>query len=300
MSVYSGMSCGSCKKKEECEYFFKLDKIVESIYPLSGGINVLCPLYSVSILDSEEIVCEQWSSSYGKDIIISCGALKKWSEVNIKAVFKGFVYGNSVYEDDVNSGDVNKNNEDSDSEEKDEDEDCSENPLSYEDKIKKIGEILKIDNPIKVKVSNEINAYVNNDNEIYITSAALDRLDLDEIAFGIAHENAHVGSHHIKTRADLIDVIADSIKENWTDKNSFLKKLLESIKIATVGVVSYIGLNHLQEIEADIKAQQKLNEIGYGQNGGEKFFNRMNVGTSFGHPSSSMRKEVIKKIRDGR
>jgi len=291
MWVNPNSYCSSCKNKEGCEHFIKLDGIVGEIYPLSRGLDPLFPWYSIFVHGSEEIECEHISNSFGEMITISCGAIKKWSASDIKAIFLGFVYPGSS-SDCGSEEDI----EIEDREDKESSEEELLDDLSREDKVKKLAKILKITDPINVKISTQVNAWANCKDEIYVTSAALDQLPLNELAFIISHEKAHIDSKDVQKTLDLIDRYGDEARQAIAARQNFGKTLVELIKISVTGFAAYIKQSQVSEVAADVNAKLRLREIGYDETGGEQFFGRINHPISLDHPSSNFRKETLKKI----
>lgn len=300
MSINRSMNCGSCNHEIDCPHLLKLEEVAESIYCLSSrAVNDMpFPSYNIYISDSDDIDCRYVSSALDNSICISCGTIKKWPAADIRKLFLAFLNRNSASCETASGIDNNDiDDEPEDGEEGDNGDDVFLTPAA---KIETIQKILEIDKPITIINSNQINAYADGDERIYITSAAVDLLDLDEIAFGLAHEDGHIALQHIKQRQELVDKIARAVKSSWQESGGFWQKLLDTIKIGAVGFVASVGLDQIQEIQADIAAQKKLDKVGYGQDGGEKFFTRIDNGFSLGHPSSKARKEIIKRTKSGR
>jgi len=167
-------------------------------------------------------------------------------------------------------------------------------------KIKKLKKRLNLKKrDIKIVLDSTINAYVNNDNKIYVNTGALDNLDLDELAFLLLHEESHIESGHVekneRVRKEVASEVASELSGVWSSESGFLKKIFSSLIVGAAGVATCSVVSQAFELEADINAQKKLQEAGFGEEGGQKLFKRFNKGFSLSHPSVELRKNIIKK-----
>lgn len=262
--------CTSCSNKGDCEHLKKLEVIVSGIEDIS---------YPLRLCSSQEFVLTHTfalAADY-EEICISCGAIKEMTEQSILSSLMSFI------------------NSEEDNDEYDDDEEDDSN-LSREEKIEKIREILKLEDSIEIVESSEVNGHVKSDGTIVINSAALDTLDFDEIAFLIAHEKGHINCGHVGKKAELIEEVEEAIASALKGDKSLIKRLVDVSKIGFIGGVSYIGLSHLSEIEADIEAKKMLKEANFSEEGGEKTLSRYDNGLSLTHPSSKLRRRIIKGI----
>lgn len=269
--------CTSCSNKGDCEHLKKLEVIVSGIEDIS---------YPLRLCSSQEFVLTHTfalAADY-EEICISCGAIKEMTEQSILSSLMSF----------INSEDDDDDDDDEDDEEEDDDDDNSN--LSREEKIEKIREILKLKDSIEIVESSEVNGHVKSDGTIVINSAALDTLDFDEIAFLIAHEKGHINCGHVGKKAELIEGVEEAVASALKGDKSLIKRLVDVTKIGFIGGVSYIGLSHLSEIEADIEAKKILKEANFSEDGGEKTLSRYDNGLSLTHPSSKLRRRIIKGI----
>lgn len=286
MNLKPELCCRSCPyRSARCWYFMKLDKVAKKLPDY---------VFILSRSKAIKISCHSPGASFSNYVSITCGAVKHWRIKQLRRVILGFndeyyYYAHADEEEIEIVDDENERNEDIG-------EGNHKKFLSREDKLDKIQKILGADRPIKIIFDSQINAYAAGDGQISITSGALDLADSDEQVFMIAHEMSHIESEHIKKKNELRKKVVHEIFNAWSEKGNFFPKMLDTLKLSALGFAAGTALSHSQEIEADVKAQKRLKEIGYGEKGGEKFFNRFDEGISLSHPSSKLRGEIIKKI----
>lgn len=284
--------CHSCKKKSDtCEYLEKLNEATkffsEDKY-YNMYFNGYCYKFYISE-STDESITNNFSGSYiESDIFIyihlSCGVLKKYSIEFIRN-FISNIRSSYSYTD----------NEESDKEDDENEVDFSS--LSNEEKIEMLKEQLGIEGQIEIVQDSRVNAYTKNNNVIYITTGALNNLDFDELAFIIAHEDSHVESGHVQRKTELAEKVINEVTNVWTNKSgSFFQNLADTLKIGAAGLVAGTALSYSQEVEADVKAKQKLQQAGCSDEGGEKLFSRTKNGYSLTHPSNKLRRDILNNI----
>ncbi|MFQ3307364.1 MAG: putative Zn-dependent protease [Candidatus Midichloriaceae bacterium] len=164
----------------------------------------------------------------------------------------------------------------------------------------------------KVILSNEKNAFVTGNNNVYISSGLINETsDIEELIGVFAHEIAHI------KRKDIFKIIA---KAELLKKNQVLSTVLGviigiSLKSPEIGSISTLaGLDALnldilkfsrqQEESADKLALIWLSELGVGKDGMLKLFNSMLKKEQFNNLQNSYRythplsKERIKYIKN--
>ena len=267
-------SCGECKQNYNCEYLASLRRVVAIINQDVGRY------YSWSIYfgtDDEYKLVHTYCS--GENFItISCGAVKKMTEEDIFQTFIEFMCPNTSISDDNENIIIESET------------------TSHEEKIEKIKKALKIDNPINIFSSEVVNGFADINGIINISSAALDDLDFNEIAFIIAHEKAHIDNNDNKKKSNIINAVQNTAKEILDSDQGLLSKLADVAKVSAIGYASFVAQSQAAEIAADVQAKKMLREANLSADGGEKLMRRFNNGFSFTHPSSNLRNAIIKKI----
>jgi Zn-dependent protease with chaperone function len=264
--------CGECKQNYNCEYLASLRRAVARV---NEGVG---RYYSWSIYfgtDDEYKLAHNYCS--GENFItMTCGAVKKLSEEQIVQTLIDFT-----------QSDLGSSN----------DNDIIESETtSHEEKIEKIKKALKIDNPINIFPSRVVNGFTDINNIINISSAALDDLDFNEIAFIIAHEKAHIDNNDSKKKSNIINAAQNTAKEILDSDQGLFSKLVDVAKVSAIGYASFVVQSQSAEIAADVQAKKMLREANLSTDGGEKLMRRFNNGFSFTHPSSNLRNAIIKKI----
>lgn len=280
-------SCDKCKEVD-CKYLKKIKQAISEI-DITEDANDL-PVY---ILGGDDYSFYYGSYRNGDEINISCRVLKVRTKDEICESLKNFLNSEWITE---HYGYVNDDGEEVD-ENDGEDEESGDGNLSREEKIKKLKKILGIEESIEIIESSEINGHVDSNGSIFITTAALNELDLDEIAAIFAHEEGHINSDHIAKKVTYIDDLKNKVHLIANCNEGFFAKVGGMIAVGVLGGIGFVGLSHAQEIEADLKGQKILEDAGFGEEGAEKLLRRVNNGFSLTHPSSNLRRNIIK--RDG-
>lgn len=162
--------------------------------------------------------------------------------------------------------------------------------------IRKIQKKLDLDMPINIVDDCDIRVWTDYE-EIYISSGAINQMDIDEIAFAIAHEDAHITSKHKEQKSKIIDSINDEVRQIMRTDKGLGKKLIGLVGLGITGTAAFTLARQAQEIDADVKAKLKLKESVFDEEAGESFFKKINHGVSMSHPSSNLRSEILKLIK---
>ena len=182
------------------------------------------------------------------------------------------------------------------------------------DKIKEENEIKK-DIKFKIIASNNINAFVDQNNVIYITSGLIENcLDYVALLAVVAHEIGHIDNNHIIQRKLNIDKIK---KINNFSNFSIIAgslisgnpELINSIILSSAGTTSYhINFSKDQEREADIYSLNTIIKMGLYSNsiiklletieaqGLNKGLTKEKIKTSF-HPYFEERIDIINYLK---
>ena len=182
------------------------------------------------------------------------------------------------------------------------------------DQIKEENEIKK-DIKFKIIASNNINAFVDQNNVIYITSGLIENcLDYVALLAVVAHEIGHIDNNHIIQRKLNIDKIK---KINNFSNFSIIAgslisgnpELINSIILSSAGTTSYhINFSKDQEREADIYSLNTIIKMGLYSNsiiklletieaqGLNKGLTKEKIKTSF-HPYFEERIDIINYLK---
>lgn len=301
-----------CEYQGQCQYFDDLENAINSLEEEYPSITLF---EYVKIDPSEECF---WDADISEDeyaFLISCGLLESSSFSHLKWVLTRvyFEAGLDNYDDDIEdgcSGDC-----------QDEDVPCDECGCSDCCKVcdyasdSEEGEWDETDNltramrqlgqngkhiqyPIEIIQSDEINALADSESrKIKITSAAVNSLSEEEVAFILSHEEAHLDRKHAEAQKEVSSLIGKQIKEVFNDeKTGFFKKVIEAVAVTTVGVAAGVATSKLLELDADGEAQKRMKEAGYSHDDTLKFAKRREYQPGkliSSHPSWKNRKKML-------
>lgn len=137
---------------------------------------------------------------------------------------------------------------------------------------------------------------------IEISSALVNYLDDDELAWVISHEISHVVKEHLEKKQDAINKVGAQVKETWADKDmGFLGKLF--VSGITIGA-SYFGIMFLSrshELEADSIALELMGEAGFDSQAADSALAKIGGSSGGGltdtHPSTYSRISNMQRKR---
>jgi predicted Zn-dependent protease len=92
-------------------------------------------------------------------------------------------------------------------------------------------------------------------------------------------------------------VIIGEMSQIVRSKKSVGKKTLELLGLGIVGGTGLTLVNHMNEIEADVKAKKNLKKAGFDEKAGEKFLKKTKHSVSFSHPASNLRNDILKSLK---
>jgi Zn-dependent protease with chaperone function len=151
--------------------------------------------------------------------------------------------------------------------------------------------------PVIVVESQDIGRADSENGRILLNTYAQNNFSEAELAFIIAHEEAHIDQKHKEKMEELIDVAGYALKESVMDKNTnFVDKIIQAGLITAVTFVSSVATSKLHELDSDLRAQQRMLDAGYSKEDtlrlAEKYINQPGKLIS-AHPSWKIRKIML-------
>ncbi len=271
MKTHRFSRCFDCSEEKHCDLLIKMHESVGDVFTDSDVI----------VKKTDDVDCYSVIGNSDKRFFITCAAIKVWSTDNIRKVITKLYQSHHSMIVDYECENIEVESWDS---------------FSSEFKIRKLAPILEITDPIKVKNSSKIGAWVNSHHEIIITSFTLDILSLNELIFVIAHEKAHIDSSYTQYIFGLINGCAQETDKIINAHRGFRKTFGGLLKVSLVGFGIYTVASQANELSADIQAKLRLRLLGLPDDGGEMFFSRISHCLSLSHPSSDFRRYLLKKI----
>jgi hypothetical protein len=289
-----------CRYRENCRYVKKLEEAIEELE---------FDYASIGMFDYIEIDPSNkrfWNGDISESeycFRVSCGLLKNYSFDHLKWVATRMYFQNKLNElDEIYEEDEERDPEDSWEEDEDEweasewdDDGDVDNLTRAISRLGQKGE--KIKYPVEIIQSNDINGFANSETgKIQITSAAIDSLSEEEIAFILAHEEAHLDRKHAQAKQELSSLTEKHMKEVLSDeKTGLVKKIVGAAALTTVAVAAGVATSKLLELDADIEAQRRMKEAGYSHDDTLKFTERLDQRGNLisTHPSGKTRKKML-------
>jgi Zn-dependent protease with chaperone function len=295
-----------CQYKGNCKFVRKLHA---AIYGLEDDYPSITEFDKIIVVRSRKKFWNELSDD-GDSFLVSCGLLKnefddlQWALTRIY-----FNLGMNEY-DDIENEDECVGDCQNDSIESCEDchcgESCCRRCSGEEDDdrdnltraVDRLESVSKIKYPIEIVENSEINAYALPEGKIQITSAAVNNLSEEELAFIIGHEEAHIDKRHGKQKMDLAEQISNGVKEIAKDEEiGGFKKFVGIVAIGAATIAVAPLINKACELAADSEAKKRMTEAGYSEEDAAKFFDRIGEyrGKYFStHPTPQFRKKIIK------
>lgn len=167
------------------------------------------------------------------------------------------------------------------------------------EKVNLIGHKLLDANRIPAKVTfyvsdkEDVNAYANIDNEIYVYSGLLKLVQTDdELAAVISHEIGHIANKHMQKQT-VLGVITQSISSKIASiaRKPFISKIADGI-----GVLSLLKVSRSSEYEADLTGVDLMIGANYNPLGMISLLNKISqnyIDIVYSHPSGNKRLENV-------
>lgn len=160
--------------------------------------------------------------------------------------------------------------------------------------------VRKIKYPIEIIEDLNIGKCAAYEGKIRITTSAIENLSEEELAFIIAHEEAHLDKKHGEKKLEYINSCIKEIDDVvYDEKYGFFSKLLGIVFLGGVSVMVSPLKSKRHEIEADLEAKKRMIEAGYSQEDVTKFLDRIGGSSSeryfSSHPTNQLRKNMLKE-----
>lgn len=288
-----------CQYKSNCKH---VEKLQSATYQMKNENPSLKEFNEIVIVQSDEPYShyKRWQNPRSGDrdsFEISCPALKRLSFDELKKL---------LIEQKTDNPGINNNDgsekEDERAGEYEEDaseEDADSNADNLTRAINRLESVSKIRYPIEIVDSEEINAYALPGGKIQITSAAAKNLSEAELAFLIAHEEAHIDRHHSLKKNVFASFCKAGIKQIAKAKQlGGLKKIVSMIAAETAAIAALPLIDKGHELGADLVAKRRMTEAGYSEEDAAKFFDRVEEyrGKYFSaHPTPQFRKKFLEE-----
>lgn len=282
------MKC-NCKFRDNCKYIARVEEAVEE---LEDDYPSITEFDDAIIVGSKKFFWDGDISETDYSFKLSCGVLQRASDNHLKWIMKRLYFDTRLNErDDIWEDD----------EEDDGDGDCDDNDGgdNLTRAINRLSRAKGIEYSIEIIEDSEINAYALPEGKIKITSAAVEQLSEEEIAFLIGHEEAHIDGKHGQAKMEYLKACAEGFEQIFKDKKSgFFKKALKTAGLAGLTVAGLPLVSKACEVVADLEGQKRIKDAGYDEEDAGNFFDRIGPreGRYFStHPTPQFRKKLLKK-----
>ncbi len=303
-----------CRFLGRCKFIKKLHA---AVYQLEDEYPSITQFDKIIVVQSKKSFWNDQLDGSDNSFMISCGQLKKSSFEHLQWIVARIYFNlemnnyDGIEDDDECAGDCqNESVTDCDDCRCSSNccEACREEGREYgaeEDSdadnltraINRLESVRKIKYSIEIVDDNNINAYALPEGKIQITSAAVENLSEEELAFLIGHEEAHIDKQHRRQKIDLANQVQNGFEEIAKDgETGGFKKVVSILAIGATAIVAAPLISKACELQADSEAKKRIAEAGYSEEDATKFFERLGSyrGKYFStHPTPQFRKKIL-------
>lgn len=279
-----------CNRKDDCGY---IERITEAIESLEEDYPSIVDFDDVIIVKSKKFLWNGHISENDYSCMLSCGVLEEASDEHLRWIMRRL-----YFDTELNARDEIE--DDGDDEYSDDEEDEGGDDMNnLERALARLNESREIEYPIEVISDTQISACATGSGKIKISSGAVNRLSEEELAFIIAHEEAHLKKMHIQTEVELVRSVGKTATDIAKDKDyGIFKRVMGVVAVTALAVVTAPLVSKLSEIEADADAKKRMLDAGYSEKDVLRFFEQnasQQKGSYFSsHPTASTRLTMLK------